>query len=115
MRFFSSRIPRIVSLLLVVVFLLLCLAACSSKPEATEATSRPTSSARTATTSRSSTTSTRKATEPKEQCYIGNKSSKKVHDPDCSYLPEEKNRVYFDDLDEALDDGYEPCKKCHPS
>lgn len=26
-----------------------------------------------------------------------------------------RNRVYFDDLDEALDDGYEPCKKCHPS
>ncbi len=56
-----------------------------------------------------------KQTEPEEHRYIGNKSSKKVHDPDCSFLPDKRNRVYFDDLDEALDDGYEPCKKCHPS
>ena len=61
----------------------------------------------------SSTTST-KQTEPAEHRYIGNKSSKKVHTPDCSFLPDKNNRIYFDDLDEALDNGYEPCKKCHP-
>ena len=55
-----------------------------------------------------------KAPKPEEHCYIGNKSTKKVHDSECSYLPEERNRIYFDDLDEALDNGYEPCKKCHP-
>lgn len=66
-------------------------------------------------TSSTFSTSSIKQTEPEEHRYIGNKSSKKVHDPDCSFLPDKRNRVYFDDLDEALDDGYEPCKKCHPS
>lgn len=102
---FSSRILRIVSLFLAVVFLFLCLASCSTKPKSTGAASRPTTSASTSTT---------KAPEPEEHCYIGNKSTKKVHDSECSYLPEERNRIYFDDLDEALDNGYEPCKKCHP-
>lgn len=46
--------------------------------------------------------------------YVANTSSKKVHTPFCSFLPDEKNRVYYNDLDEALEDGYEPCKKCHP-
>ena len=46
--------------------------------------------------------------------YIANKSTGKVHDSDCSYLPSKENRVYYDDLQDALDDGYEPCKKCHP-
>lgn len=64
-------------------------------------------------TSASSTTSIKRA-EPAEHRYIGNKSSKKVHTPDCSFLPDKNNRIYFDDLDEALDYGYEPCKKCHP-
>ena len=74
-----------------------------------------TSASYSSSSSPTSTTSSVKLTEPEEHRYIGNKSSKKVHDPDCSFLPDERNRVYFDDLDEALDDGYEPCKKCHPS
>lgn len=61
-----------------------------------------------------SSTSSIKQTEPAEHRYIGNKSSKKIHTPDCSFLPDKNNRIYFDDLDEALDNGYEPCKKCHP-
>lgn len=64
--------------------------------------------------SSASSTSSIKQTEPAEHRYIGNKSSKKIHTPDCSFLPDKNNRIYFDDLDEALDNGYEPCKKCHP-
>ena len=44
--------------------------------------------------------------------YIGNKNSKKLHLPGCSSLPSESNRVYFDDYDEAIAAGYEPCSKC---
>ena len=32
----------------------------------------------------------------KERNYIGNKNTKKFHYPTCSYLPDEKNRVYFE-------------------
>ncbi len=46
--------------------------------------------------------------------YIGNKNTKKFHKPTCSSLPAEHNRVYFDSRDEAVGEGYIPCKRCNP-
>lgn len=46
--------------------------------------------------------------------YIGNKRSLKFHQADCRYLPAEKNRVYFMTRDEAIKEGYTPCKVCKP-
>ena len=46
--------------------------------------------------------------------YIGNINSFKFHKPDCSSLPAEQNRVYFDSREEALEAGYEPCGSCRP-
>lgn len=46
--------------------------------------------------------------------YIGNTSTKKFHEPSCSYLPDAANRTYFDTRDEALDAGYSPCRRCCP-
>ena len=60
----------------------------------------------------------RTLTEPPEPpaaiTYIGNKNSKKFHLPTCSSLPAEKNQVYFQSRDEAVREGYEPCKRCNP-
>lgn len=42
-----------------------------------------------------------------EDIFIGNKNSKKLHSSYCSDLPQEKNRVYFDSKEEALEQGYE--------
>lgn len=47
-----------------------------------------------------------------ETVYIGNKNSKKVHAADCSGLPAEENRVCFDSLQDALDQGYTICGQC---
>ncbi|MGN0998329.1 MAG: MBL fold metallo-hydrolase [Faecousia sp.] len=44
--------------------------------------------------------------------YIGNLNSKKLHLPTCSSLPAEKNRIYFDSYDEAIEAGYTPCSRC---
>lgn len=44
--------------------------------------------------------------------YIGNKNSKKLHLPDCTSLPGQENRIFFDDYDEAIAAGYSPCSKC---
>ena len=49
-----------------------------------------------------------------ETTYIGNKNSKKFHNPDCGTLPAEKNRVYFSSRDEAIQQGYSPCGNCNP-
>ncbi|WP_343247540.1 ComEC/Rec2 family competence protein [Diplocloster hominis] len=49
-----------------------------------------------------------------EASYIGNVNSKKFHTDSCPSLPAEKNRVYFNTRDEALDEGYEPCQNCKP-
>ncbi len=46
--------------------------------------------------------------------YIGNKSSKKFHLTTCSSLPAEKNRVYFNNREEAVRQGYSPCSNCRP-
>lgn len=46
--------------------------------------------------------------------YIGNKNSKKFHYPSCHTLPSEKNRVYFNTRDEAIQYGYNPCGNCNP-
>lgn len=46
--------------------------------------------------------------------YIGNRNSKKVHKKTCSGLPDEKNRVYFESVQEAEAEGYSPCGLCQP-
>ena len=46
--------------------------------------------------------------------YIGNKNSKKFHRASCSSLPDEKNRVYFEARDGAINLGYDPCQRCNP-
>ena len=43
---------------------------------------------------------------------IGNKNSKKYHEPYCHTLPLEKNRVYFSSAAEAEKQGYVHCKNC---
>jgi len=44
--------------------------------------------------------------------YIGNVNTRKLHSPACNSLPDEKNRAYFDTVDEALADGYEAHSVC---
>lgn len=46
--------------------------------------------------------------------YIGNSETGKFHRLDCSYLPENWNRVYFETADEARAAGYSPCGHCNP-
>ncbi len=59
------------------------------------------------------TDNTTNPTQPEQQ-YIGNVNSKTLHLPTCSSLPAEKNRVYFDDYEEAIAQGYKACSKCKP-
>ncbi len=46
--------------------------------------------------------------------FIGNTRSLKFHLPSCRYLPAEKNRVYFQTRDDAISQGFVPCKVCKP-
>lgn len=38
--------------------------------------------------------------------YIANKNSGKLHSTDCDELPAEKNRIYFETIEEAHTAGY---------
>jgi len=49
---------------------------------------------------------------PTEYTVIGNKNSKVYHSPDCTSLPIEKNRVYFDSAADAEEAGYHACGMC---
>ena len=44
--------------------------------------------------------------------FIGNRSSRKFHAPDCPNLPSEKNRILFDTYEQAVEAGYTPCGSC---
>ncbi|NLD50733.1 MAG: hypothetical protein GX660_26635 [Clostridiaceae bacterium] len=46
--------------------------------------------------------------------YIGNKNTKKFHRSSCSSLPYPKNQVIFNSREEAINAGYEACKRCNP-
>ena len=47
--------------------------------------------------------------------FVAVKSTKIVCLPSCySRIPLEKNMVFFDTLEEALENGYRPCKRCKP-
>lgn len=49
-----------------------------------------------------------------ETDYIGNSSTKKFHRSTCSYLPSTENQVPLKSRDEAINNGYVPCKRCNP-
>lgn len=46
--------------------------------------------------------------------YIGNINSNVFHSSGCKTLPKEKNRVYFDSRQEAVDANFKPCGNCKP-
>lgn len=48
--------------------------------------------------------------------YIGNANSYKFHEPDCSSVDKmnEENKVFLKSRQEAIDKGFEPCKRCNP-
>ncbi len=46
--------------------------------------------------------------------YIGNKNSRIFHINSCNSLPIEENRIYFEDREEAINEGYRGCKRCKP-
>ena len=48
--------------------------------------------------------------------YVGNKYSKKFHSADCSYAKKisEDNRVRFASRNDAIYQGYVPCRVCNP-
>ena len=54
-------------------------------------------------------------TPAEEVVYIANKKSKKFHLESCASLPDEENRIYLEDREEAISLGYTPCGTCKPS
>lgn len=46
--------------------------------------------------------------------YIANQNSKVFHLSSCGYLPKEKNRLYLETREEAIEEGFRPCLHCDP-
>ena len=62
----------------------------------------------------SSPTEAETSAENAEERYIGNKTTKIFHRPDCRSLPSEKNTIEFFSRSEVVDRGYSPCGNCNP-
>ncbi len=56
------------------------------------------------------------STENSETSYIGNKNSMVFHSEFCESVEKtkEKNKVYFSSREEAVEQGFSPCKGCNP-
>lgn len=52
---------------------------------------------------------------PVTHTVIGNRNSKKYHEPSCASVTDmkEKNKATFDSVEAAKAAGYEPCDRCH--
>ena len=48
--------------------------------------------------------------------YVGNKNSKIFHYNNCKWVDKMQfeNQIVFNSRDEAVGNGYRPCKKCSP-
>jgi endonuclease YncB( thermonuclease family) len=48
--------------------------------------------------------------------YVGNINSGKFHDPSCNWAQKmsEWNKIKFSSRDDAISQGYEPCRVCNP-
>lgn len=57
-----------------------------------------------------------KIAEKKEDLYVGNSNSRVYHFASCESVTtmKDKNRVYFDSVEQAESKGYHPCKRCSP-
>lgn len=57
------------------------------------------------------------ASQPKEQSYVLNTSTKKFHEPGCSAvgkIKESNKQAYTGSRDDLIAKGYSPCGKCNP-
>ncbi len=69
------------------------------------------------TSSSSSSSSTSDSSSSSDSgSYVGNANTGKFHVSSCSSVNKmsEKNKVFFSSRDEAINQGYVPCKKCNP-
>lgn len=57
-----------------------------------------------------------KVAEKKEELYVGNSNSRVYHFASCESVTtmKDKNKVYFDSVEQAESKGYHPCKRCSP-
>jgi hypothetical protein len=48
--------------------------------------------------------------------YVGNAHTHKFHYEWCRYVDRmnDSNKIYFEDREDAIDQGYVPCKVCQP-
>jgi competence protein ComEC len=46
--------------------------------------------------------------------YIGNVNTQRFHFPNCSFVPLERNRRYFNVREDAIKANYLPCRVCNP-
>lgn len=48
--------------------------------------------------------------------YVGNRNSRKFHEDYCDSVRAmaDHNKVYIETREEAINNGYVPCKRCRP-
>ena len=76
----------------------------------------PTSSSHSSSSSTTSPDSATSTSSASAANYIGNANSGKFHYPSCGSVDKmsEGNKVYFSSRQDAINQGYVPCKRCNP-
>ncbi len=73
-------------------------------------------SSHSSSSSSSHPTSSESTSSDSSASYIGNANSGKFHVPSCSSVGKmsENNKVFFSSRNDAINQGYVPCKRCNP-
>lgn len=74
------------------------------------------SSGHSSSSSSSHPTSSKSTSSSDSANYIGNSNTGKFHDASCSSVSRmsDRNKVFFSGRDDAISQGYAPCKMCNP-
>ena len=88
----------------------------TSRPAATTTTTQPTTKATTVYIAPTTTTQPTTVAQQTSDYYVLNTNTMRIHYPSCSSVKDifPENYAETDDFNAAIQNGYQPCGKCHP-
>ena len=88
----------------------------TSRPTTTTTTTQPTTKATTVYIAPTTTTQPTTVAQQTSDYYVLNTNTMRIHYPSCSSVKDifPENYAETDDFNAAIQNGYQPCGKCHP-
>lgn len=117
----NKTIIGIVSICCIGLIVLIAISGMFSPDKPTSTNISPTNNTNTSTPSPTNSSSSQNVSNSSSNhdsgiTYVASANSNVFHRPGCRYVNQikEKNKIYFNSRDEAINAGYHPCEVCNP-